>query len=76
MEDCPGPRSAAQLSATEREALGITERLPLDWDSAREKFASSAIVDETFGKELKVKYLSVNKVGSAYISKLRLTYFL
>lgn len=62
MKDCPGPQSAAQLSATEREALGITERLPLDWDSARAKFASSAIVDETFGRELKAKYLSVNKL--------------
>lgn len=62
MKDCPGPQSAAQLSATEREALGITERLPLDWDSARANFASSAIVDETFGRELKVKYLSVNKL--------------
>ncbi|KAK0191284.1 hypothetical protein F5146DRAFT_1047990 [Armillaria mellea] len=62
MKDCPGPQSAAQLSATEREALGITDRLPLDWDSARAKFASSAIVDETFGTELKAKYLSVNKL--------------
>ncbi|KAK0467993.1 uncharacterized protein EV420DRAFT_1502262 [Desarmillaria tabescens] len=67
VEDCPGPQSAAQLSATEREALGITERVPLDWNSARANFTSSAIVDKTFGPELKVKYLSVNKVGSTFI---------
>ncbi|KAK0206204.1 hypothetical protein DFS33DRAFT_1372595 [Desarmillaria ectypa] len=33
----------------------------------RENFASSAIVDKTFGRELKVKYLSVNKVRSAFV---------
>ncbi|KAK0434015.1 hypothetical protein EV421DRAFT_1365739 [Armillaria borealis] len=60
--DCPGPLTAAQMSAEEREAHGITDRLPLDWDSARELFASSEITEKIFGKELKVKYLSVNKL--------------
>ena len=40
ISDCPGPKTAAQMSEDERRALGIFKRLPLSWEEARKNFAS------------------------------------
>jgi len=58
--DCE--KGAALLGNEERAALGIKERLPLNWEEARTKFYNSSLVENLFGKEFKEKYLSVNMV--------------
>ena len=69
ISDCPGPKSAAQMSEDERHALGITKRLPLSWNEARERFASNTQLSEILGMDFQEKYLSVNKVrGFLYLS--------
>lgn len=60
--DCSEEKSAALMNEGERQALGITERLPLSWEEARSKFAKSVLVDHVFGADFKTKFLSVNKV--------------
>ena len=62
ISDCPGPRSAAQMSEVERRALGISKRMPLNWNEARESFASNEELSKVLGTEFREKYLSVNKV--------------
>lgn len=61
ISDCPGPISAAQMSEDERRALGISKRLPLSWNEARENFASDTEFSKILGTEFQEKYLSVNK---------------
>jgi glutamine synthetase len=61
IKNCNGENSAAMLGEKGRAELGITERLPLNWEEARSKFESSSLVDNVFGKEFKAKFLSVNK---------------
>ncbi|KAK0467062.1 uncharacterized protein EV420DRAFT_1474454 [Desarmillaria tabescens] len=61
IKDCPGPLTAAQMDEKERHELGINKRMPLTWDEARTAFQSDALVEKTFGKNMIVKYLSVNK---------------
>lgn len=62
MKDCNGELSAARMDAAGRAALGITERLPLNWEKARARFAQSVLVDRVFGADFKAKFLSVHKV--------------
>ncbi|KAF8635152.1 hypothetical protein AX15_000530 [Amanita polypyramis BW_CC] len=62
MKDCPGPKAAAQMSETERRALGITQRMPLSWGEARRYFEQDELVRRTFGEEFVTKYLSVNRL--------------
>ncbi len=62
MKDCSGELSAARMDPAERAALGITERLPLDWEKARTRFEHSVLVDRVFGADFKAKFLSVHKV--------------
>jgi glutamine synthetase len=62
VSDCPGPKTAAQMSEDERRALGISKRMPLSWSEARERFDSDAELSEVLGTEFREKYLSVNKV--------------
>ncbi|KAK0188969.1 hypothetical protein F5146DRAFT_1002955 [Armillaria mellea] len=61
IKDCPGPLTAAQMDENERLEHGINKRMPLTWDEARTAFQSDPLVDKTFGKNMIVKYLSVNK---------------
>ena len=63
ISDCPGPKSAAQMSEDERRALGITKRMSLSWHEARKNFASDTELSKVLGTEFGEKYLSVNKVG-------------
>lgn len=63
IQDCPGPLSAAQLSEEERKRLGITQRVSLSWEEARDKFSQDSAMKEIFGANMVDKYLSVNKVS-------------
>ncbi|THU98780.1 glutamine synthetase/guanido kinase [Dendrothele bispora CBS 962.96] len=54
--------SAAQMNEEDRKKLGITKRLPLSWEEARDKFKSDPMMVKLFGEEFVEKYLSVNKV--------------
>jgi glutamine synthetase len=67
ISDCPGPISAAQMSEDERRALGISKRLPLSWNEARENFASDTQLSKILGTEFQEKYLSVNKVSLRFL---------
>ena len=64
MRDC-GPevkKTAARMSELDRQSLGITARMPLDWSEARYKFMSSRFVDSVFGKDFMSKYVVVQEV--------------
>ncbi|KAK0238917.1 hypothetical protein EDD85DRAFT_828447 [Armillaria nabsnona] len=61
IKDCPGPLTAAQMDEKERLEHGINKRMPLTWDEARSAFQSDTLVEKTFGKNMILKYLSVNK---------------
>jgi len=61
IQDCPGPKSAAEMTEAERQALGITKRLPLCIDDARTNLEQDSALCEVFGKDFVESYLSVNK---------------
>lgn len=52
----------ALLSEEERQARGITQRMPLTWEESREHLTKSKALREVLGSEFVDKYLSVNKV--------------
>ncbi|KAJ7056566.1 hypothetical protein C8F01DRAFT_1154143 [Mycena amicta] len=60
IKDCPGPASAAQLSEVERQALGITKRMPLSIEEARKNFQHDEVLGTILGKDFVEKYISVN----------------
>lgn len=62
VNDCPGPRTAAQMSEEEREALGITKRMSLSWEESRKNFEGNQTLHAIFGDNFVEKYLSVNQV--------------
>ncbi|KAJ7116391.1 hypothetical protein C8R44DRAFT_792392 [Mycena epipterygia] len=65
MLDCPGPRSAAQMTEAERQTLGITARMPLNTDEARRNLEEDSALSEVLGRDLVEKYLTVNKTLEA-----------
>ena len=67
ISDCPGPKSAAQMSEVDRRALGIYKRMPLSWNEARESFASDTQLAFILGREFHEKYLAVNKVSFLFV---------
>ncbi|KAJ6576450.1 hypothetical protein DFH09DRAFT_1078059 [Mycena vulgaris] len=60
MKDCVGP-SPARRGEDGRKALGISERMPLNWEDAIEKLSQSAVMADVFGKGVVEKYLKVNE---------------
>ncbi|TFK37006.1 hypothetical protein BDQ12DRAFT_685665 [Crucibulum laeve] len=62
LKDCPGPKSAAEMTEEARQALGITKRMPLSWEEARNNFCNDDCIRTVFGDEFIKKYLSVNKI--------------
>jgi glutamine synthetase len=63
IQNC-GQKSAAGMTEEERKALGITQRMPLNWEESRHRFQESKFMkEEIFGEEFVEKYLSVNKVS-------------
>lgn len=66
VQDCPGPKTAAQLTEEERQGLGITQRMPLTWEESRRNLSENALLRESvLGPELTEKYLAVNKVRAS-----------
>ncbi|KAF9480603.1 glutamine synthetase/guanido kinase [Pholiota conissans] len=64
--DCRGPLTAAQMTDAQRLEHGITARMPLTWEEARENFQKDSELKDIFGQELVDMYFSVNKaVGEA-----------
>ncbi|KAG5337177.1 hypothetical protein C0989_010374 [Termitomyces sp. Mn162] len=62
IKDCPGPKTAAQLTENERQALGITQRMSLTWEEARQNLHKNTILrDFVLGNECMAKYLAVNQ---------------
>ena len=51
-------KTAAEIGEEERVRCGITERLPLIWEAAREAFRNDGVLGEAFVRG----YLNVNKV--------------
>jgi len=73
LKDCPGPKSAAQLTEDERQALGIVKRMPLSIAEARKNFVGDAVLGKVFGKEFVEKYMLLSEVcgpDSHYCVKL------
>jgi glutamine synthetase len=54
--------TAAEMGEEERERFGITQRLPLGWEEAREAFRGDGVLGEVFGEAFVRGYLNVNKV--------------
>ncbi|KAJ7142135.1 hypothetical protein C8R43DRAFT_892199 [Mycena crocata] len=59
IKDCVGP-SAAQRGDEGRKALGISDRMPLNWHEARERMKGNAVMMDVFGEAFIEKYLSVS----------------
>jgi glutamine synthetase len=63
LEDICGDKSAAMMTEEQRKALGVTDRMPLSLEEARERFLGDKVVKELFGALFVEKYLAVNKVS-------------
>ncbi|KAH0589573.1 hypothetical protein H2248_005310 [Termitomyces sp. 'cryptogamus'] len=62
IKDCSGPKTAAQLTENERQALGITQRMSLTWEEARQNLHKNTILrDFVLGSEYMERYLAVNQ---------------
>ncbi|KAF7430296.1 hypothetical protein PC9H_006000 [Pleurotus ostreatus] len=61
IQDNSGDIPAANMDDRERGALGITKRLPLSWDEARENLEQDELMGELLGGNFVAKYLNVNK---------------
>ncbi|KAJ7306252.1 hypothetical protein DFH08DRAFT_824700 [Mycena albidolilacea] len=59
IKNCVGP-SAAQRGENGLKVLGISERMPLNWEDARGKLENSTTMREILGEDVIKKYLSVN----------------
>ncbi|KAF9462500.1 glutamine synthetase guanido kinase [Collybia nuda] len=60
MKDCSG-LSAAERGEEGRKALGITQRMPLNWEEARKSLRESDVVKAALGEEVVDAYLRVNQ---------------
>ncbi|KAF7297453.1 1,2-dihydroxy-3-keto-5-methylthiopentene dioxygenase [Mycena indigotica] len=61
MQDCPGPKSAAELTEQERLALGITTRMPLSVEEGQKSLEEDGALKAVLGTEFVEKYLAVNR---------------
>lgn len=69
MKDCPGPRTAAEMTEEERLNYGITQRMPLTWEESRQKLTENELLKErVLGPELHEKYLVVNTTLAAALN--------
>ncbi|KDR79931.1 hypothetical protein GALMADRAFT_242063 [Galerina marginata CBS 339.88] len=67
VRDCPGPKSAAEMTEEERRGLGIVKRMPLSWKEGRENILADEEVVGIFGMGMLEKYLSVQKTLDDYL---------
>ena len=70
VKNCDLPRTAAEMSVAERDALGITKRLPLNIDEARRYLAADETIKDILGVELVETFLNINGVGMAFMSMI------
>ncbi|KAF8548604.1 glutamine synthetase/guanido kinase [Imleria badia] len=61
-KNCEVPQMAAEMTVEEREALGITKRLPLNIGEARRYLAADDVIKDILGLELVENFLKVNEV--------------
>lgn len=57
-----GSNGPAQLSEEERQAMGVTQRMPLTWEESRKNLAQSEALRDILGNSFVDRYLAVNKV--------------
>ncbi|KAJ6466605.1 hypothetical protein C8R47DRAFT_1326242 [Mycena vitilis] len=69
VQDCPGPKTAAELSEDERQALGITKRMPSSIDEARKNLEEDSVLCEVLGRDMVEGYISVNKTLQAALAQ-------
>jgi glutamine synthetase len=62
MKDCWGP-SAAERGEDGRRELGITQRMPLNWEDARRHLKGDETINAILGHGVVEKYLNVNEVS-------------
>ena len=62
VKNCDLPQTAAEMTAEEREALGITKRLPLNITEARRYLAADGAIKDILGSELVESFINVNEV--------------
>ncbi|KAI9461333.1 hypothetical protein HD554DRAFT_2176299 [Boletus coccyginus] len=69
VKNCGGPRTAAEMTVAEREALGITRRLPLNIVEARRYLAIDQAIKDVLGSELVEHFLLVNEMLAKVIDR-------
>ncbi|KAJ6577397.1 hypothetical protein B0H19DRAFT_557896 [Mycena capillaripes] len=69
IKDSPGPKSAAEMTEDERQALGIKKRMPLSIDAARKNLEQDSVLCDVLGRDLIEGYLSVNKTLEAALGQ-------
>lgn len=62
VKNCDSLKTAAEMTVEEREALGITRRLPLNIGEARQCLAADDDIKDILGSELVRDFLKVNEV--------------
>lgn len=63
----------ADMTVEEREAYGITRRLPLTYQDSRTYFEQNELFNRVFGENFVKKYLSVNKVCLYWVKREKVT---
>jgi glutamine synthetase len=62
LPDFTGLDSPSALSEQERQALGITQRMPLSWEEGRNNLYTSKPLRQALGSKFVDKYLAINHV--------------
>ena len=63
--ECCEERAAAEMSAEERAAKGITKRFPLNVESARQYLLEDRKIGGVIGEDVVEKFVAVNKVSQS-----------
>ncbi|KAL0958313.1 hypothetical protein HGRIS_000458 [Hohenbuehelia grisea] len=69
IRDCLGDRAPADMTEEERTKMGITERMPLTWEEARECLKKDDGFKAILGNNFVDKYLTVNELQAEYFAK-------
>ena len=72
MKDCAA-EVPSEMTVEEREAFGITRRLPLSYQESRTYFEKDELFKRAFGENFVQKYLSVNKVRLQWVRQGEVT---
>ncbi|KAG9311497.1 hypothetical protein JVU11DRAFT_7694 [Chiua virens] len=69
LKNYDAPRTVAQLTSTEREAFGITNRLPLNISEARRYLGAANAIKDILGVEFVEHFLQVNQMLGRVIDR-------